>query len=66
MGLRRTAGWGREEFRAVTGFDWVELRGSEIEFLVADGLLLRERGGERIRLPASGYFTSDAVFAALV
>lgn len=66
MGLRRTAGWGREEFRAVTGFDWVELRGSEIERLVADGLLLSERGGERIRLPASGYFTSDAVFAALV
>lgn len=64
MGLRRTAGWTREEFRAATGFDYLELRGNEIGRLAAEGLLLAGRG--RIRLPASAYFTSDAVFAALV
>ena len=64
MGLRRTAGWGREEFRSATGFDYFDLRGAEIERLAADGMLLATEN--RIRLPASAYFTSDAVFAALV
>ncbi len=64
MGLRRTAGWTREGFRAATGFDYLDLRGPEIRRLAADGLLLASP--DRIRLPASAYFTSDAVFAALV
>ena len=64
MGLRSTAGWARDEFRAATGFDYLDLRGSEIGRLAEEGLLLASR--DRIRLAASAYFTSDAVFAALV
>ena len=64
MGLRRLAGWGREEFRAATGFDWDALRGAEIARLVAEGRLVAEE--ERIRLAEDALFVSDAVFAELV
>ena len=64
MGLRRLAGWGREEFRAATGRDYVELRGREIARLVEEGWLVEE--GERIRLAEEALFISDSVFADLV
>ena len=64
MGLRRMAGWGRAEFRAATGWDYDELRGSEIARLVAEGLLVVEP--DRLRLAEEAIFVSDAVFADLV
>ena len=64
MGLRRTAGWTRTAFRAATGFDYLDLRGPEIARLATDGILLSTPSS--IRLAPSAYFTSDAVFAALV
>lgn len=64
MGLRRTRGWGREEFRAATGFDYMALRGLEIERLVAEGALLCD--GDRLRLAEEWIFQSDSVFAELV
>ena len=64
MGLRRLAGWGREEFRAAAGWDYGELRGREIARLVGEGWLVEE--GERIRLAEDALFISDSVFADLV
>jgi len=64
MGLRRLAGWGRDEFREATGFAYVEVRGAEIERLTAAGLLLKE--GDRIRLADDALFVSDTVFSDLV
>jgi oxygen-independent coproporphyrinogen III oxidase len=64
MGLRRIAGWGREEFLAATGFAWDELRGGEIARLAAAGRLVA--AGDRLRLAEDALFTSDAVFAELV
>lgn len=64
MGLRRTAGWTRDSFRAATGFDYLDLRGPEIARLSSDGLLLSTP--DSIRLPPSAYFVSDTVFSALV
>jgi oxygen-independent coproporphyrinogen-3 oxidase len=64
MGLRRTAGWTRGGFRAATGFDWLDLRGPEIDRLASDGLLLLSP--DAIRLSPSAYFLSDSVFSALV
>lgn len=64
MGLRRIAGWKREEFRATTGFDYDGLRGKEIARLVSAGLLVAE--GHGIRLADDALFVSDAVFAELV
>ena len=64
MGLRRLAGWGREEFCAATGQDYDDLRGREIARLVDEGLLVKE--GERIRLSEDALFVSDSVFADLV
>lgn len=64
MGLRRLGGWGREEFREATGFDYDELRGAEIERLVSDGRLVAEGG--RLRLAEDALFISDSVFAELV
>ena len=64
MGLRRTAGWGREEFRAATGLDFDALRGREIARLAAEGLLIAE--GDRLRLAEDALFVSDSVFAELV
>lgn len=64
MGLRRTAGWTRGEFLAATGFDYLALRGPEITRLADDGFLISTP--DSIRLSPSAYFTSDAVFAALV
>jgi oxygen-independent coproporphyrinogen III oxidase len=64
MGLRRIAGWGREEFRAATGFDWDALRRGEIARLVSEGWLIAE--GDRLRLAENALFVSDSVFAELV
>ena len=64
MGLRRIAGWRRNEFRAATGFDYDELRGPEIARLAAEGLLTVEP--DRIRLSDDALFVSDSVFAELV
>ena len=64
MGLRRLAGWGREEFRAATGYDYDALRGEEIARLADEGLLVAEP--DRIRLAEAALFVSDAVFAELV
>ena len=64
MGLRRIAGWGRDEFRAATGFDYDALRGSEIAKLAAAGLL--GAGPDRLRLADDALFVSDTVFADLV
>ena len=64
MGLRRTAGWGREEFRKATGFDYDVLRGPEIARLAAEGRLVAEP--DRIRLADEALFVSDGVFAELV
>ena len=64
MGLRRIAGWGRDEFRNATGFDYTALRGKEIAELEQQGLLVVEPG--RIRLAEEALFVSDSVFAALV
>ena len=64
MGLRRLAGWGREEFRAATGVDYDALRGKEIARLAAEGLLIAE--GDRLRLAEDALFVSDSVFAELV
>jgi oxygen-independent coproporphyrinogen III oxidase len=64
MGLRRIAGWGRDEFRAATGFDYEALRGSEIARLATEGRLIAE--DNRIRLADEALFVSDSVFAELV
>ena len=64
MGLRRIAGWSRDEFRAATGFDCDALRGAEIARLAAAGLLADESG--RLRLAEDALFISDSVFAELV
>jgi len=64
MGLRRTAGWGREEFRAATGYDYDDLRGPDIARLAAEGRLVVEP--DRIRLADEALFVSDGVFAELV
>jgi len=64
FGLRRIAGWQREDFRRATGFDYDELRGPEIEDLERDGLL--ERGPEGLRLTEGALFVSDAVFRELI
>ncbi|MDR0993897.1 MAG: radical SAM family heme chaperone HemW [Verrucomicrobiota bacterium] len=64
MGLRRLQGWGREEFRSASGFDYDALRGPEIDALVHDGLLLR--GPDRIRLAPNALFVSNAAFSELV
>lgn len=64
MGLRRLAGWRREDFVAVTGFDYDDLRGPEIARLAADGLLVAEPN--RVRLAEDALFVSDTVFADLV
>ena len=64
MGLRRTQGWGREEFREATGFDYMALRGEEIARLVAEGALRFD--GDRLRLAEEWIFRSDSVFAELV
>lgn len=64
MGLRRTAGWGRDKFRSATGFDYDALRGAEIARLAAQGLLVVDPG--RIRLADDALFISDSVFSALV
>jgi oxygen-independent coproporphyrinogen-3 oxidase len=64
MGLRRIAGWGRAEFRGVTGFDYDALRGPEITRLAAAGMLVA--APERLRLAAEALFVSDAVFAELI
>lgn len=69
FGLRRTAGWGRAEFREASGGrDWDELRGKEIARCVREGMLAREGSGdgERLRLRPEWYFVSDGVFAELV
>ena len=57
-------GWGREEFLAATGRDYMELRGREIGRLVEAGGLVAER--DRIRLAEDALFISDSVFADLV
>jgi oxygen-independent coproporphyrinogen III oxidase len=64
MGLRRLAGWGRGEFCSATGFDYDELRGTEIRHLAAIGKLVVE--ADRIRLADDALFVSDSVFAELV
>lgn len=64
MGLRRTRGWRREEFRATTGFDFMALRGEEIEKLAAEGALVWD--GERLCLAEEWIFQSDSVFSELV
>ena len=64
MGLRRLAGWGREEFRKATGRDYMELRGREIERLAEAGGLVAEQ--DRVRLAEDALFISDSVFADLV
>ena len=64
MGLRRLAGWRREEFRTATGYDYDALRGEEIKRLVRDGWLIEEPG--RIRLAEGALVLSDRVFAELV
>jgi len=64
MGLRRIRGWGREEFRAATGFDYDALRGEEIARLAKEGLLVAEPNG--LRLAENALFVSDSVFAELV
>jgi len=64
MGLRRLSGWDREEFLAATGFDYDELRGTEIRHLATIGKLVVET--DRIRLAEDALFVSDSVFAELV
>ena len=64
MGLRRLAGWNRQEFLATTGFDYDALRGKEIKQLAAEGLLVVEP--DRIRLAEDALFISDSVFSELV
>lgn len=64
MGLRRIAGWGREEFRAATGFDYDALRGNEIAGLAAADLLVVE--ADRLRLAEDALFISDSVFSELI
>lgn len=64
MGLRRLAGWDRQEFRAITGFDYDALRGKEIAHLATAGLLVVDLDG--IRLAEDALFVSDSVFAELV
>lgn len=64
MGLRRIRGWGRDEFRAATGFDYDALRGRKIARCVADGWLVAD--ANRIRLAEDAMFVSDSVFAELV
>ena len=64
MYLRQLGGVSREEFRARTGFDFRELCGKEIDWLVEIGML--EDQGDRMKLTPQGVFVSDAVFAELI
>lgn len=65
FGLRRIAGWGREEFREASGgYEWGQLRGREIRRLAGEGLL--EESADRLRLTERALFVSDVVFRELV
>ena len=47
LGLRTVRGWGRHEFRARTGFDYLSLRGDVLTRLAAEGLILLADDGVR-------------------
>lgn len=65
FGLRRTAGWTKDEFSHATGgFSWTELRGREIADLKRRGLLVESSA--RLRLSTKALFVSDEVFRELV
>ncbi len=62
--LRLIDGVPRSAFKAVTGYDWTDLVGTEIEELVCLGVLLEEQ--DCLRLTNAGLFVSDRVFAELI
>lgn len=64
LGLRLIEGVGREEFRQQTGFDYMDLRGPQIDELCQRELLVEENG--RLRLSVRALFVSDFVFRELV
>jgi oxygen-independent coproporphyrinogen III oxidase len=59
VGLRRTQGVSRDEFRRQTGFDLDELAGAAIARHCGAGLL--EQTGEGVRLTREGRFLADSV-----
>jgi oxygen-independent coproporphyrinogen III oxidase len=61
VGLRRTAGIPRDEFRHTTGFDLDLLAGDTIHRQSALGLL--EDAGTHVRLTREGRFVADSVIA---
>jgi oxygen-independent coproporphyrinogen-3 oxidase len=61
VGLRRTAGVSRNEFRETTGFDLEALAGEVIRNQVELGLL--DDTGTHIRLTREGRFVADSVIA---
>lgn len=61
VGLRRTAGLARDEFRATTGFDLDALAADAIRRQTSLGLL--EGTGTHIRLTREGRFVADSVIA---
>lgn len=64
FGLRRLAGWRRDEFLSATGFDYRALCGDAIERLVNEGLLCEDAQG--LRLADEALFISDTVFRELL
>lgn len=62
--LRLIDGVPRSGFKQVTGYDWKDLVGTEIEKLDRLGVLVQ--GPNTLRLSESGLFVSDRVFAELI
>ncbi len=63
-GLRVLAGWNRERFHTVTGFDYVELRGDVLRQLTGDGLLTMQN--DELRATEDGLLLSDHVARELI
>ena len=63
LGLRRTAGVGRDDFSARTGYRLDELGGPALGGFIERGLLLDD--GDSVRLSREGLLVSDALWPKL-
>jgi len=64
MHLRKVEGISRKRFVEDTGFDYMDLRGAEINGFLEKGFLIEEQGC--LRLAEKALFVSDSIFAELV
>lgn len=62
--LRLIEGVPKKEFLSVTGYDWLDLAGTQIKELQDLGMLVLKK--DTLRLSEAGLFVSDRVFAELI